>query len=862
MSDAARYEIKIDLQGLIRLLAKNLYAEADVFVRELIQNAHDSIKRRSELDKNAPNGVINLYINRTASTITITDNGSGLTESEIHDYLSTIGRSGTGAFRQELIEKGRQAEVTLIGQFGIGLLSAFVVAHQVEVETLSVQPNSPAWHWVSEGQSDYQLEKGKRTTVGTTITLHITSNYRDVLDTEEIRKAVKKYADFIPYPIYIGTESSSANAINAPWHLTYSDERERLLEYTAFVNRRFPDRAVEIIPIEMRRPYHVDGVLYISDRRVPDINTSGLLDVYQARMFVTSESRDLLPGWAKFIRGVIDSPDLTLTASRDAVQQDIIAREIKEALGDYIVKHLKMLAQTQPNQLERILEWHSYHFKGMALTHDDFFDSVVDMIPFETNRGLLNISQYLELAARLESQPAQTIFYFTEQATASQFYMLCNAKGLAVISAVLPFEEEFLRKYAYRHGGGVKLHKFGETGSLFLFDAVTADESEAFRLLEADFRRTINNPASQVRVVHFKPESLPALIVLSSDSKLRQELEGARRSLVMPESVRNIADKILAERNAPPIILHLNADNATVKQMARLALGRNDESETYEAARLAIYNNAVLLSQHLVTPENIQTIVDSSNQAIKLLISQTEQLSEMQLRLSAATRALREKDQPLVTEEVKNSLKPLVCLISTPKHTTTFAYETALLPALRAVLENAPYYWQVIEAEDRISARFAGVNVGLADISDRHPEVMMDLGYMISRRKPEQIVIGLQRVGTGQSLPDQTSLIRLNYPATVTVAELIEIFGRELGRVVELQTLNKTKQAHYLSPTLLSQKFRVEPKIAQLLSQAYPSIEAFVEASVEDIRQNAPDLSRGMANGLKEDIADLLKELR
>ena len=134
-ANPTRYEIKIDLQGLIRLLAKNLYAEADVFIRELIQNAHDSIKRRAELKQNAPPGIIRIRTDRETSTITITDNGAGLTEQEVHDYLSTIGRSGTGEFRQELLKKGRQAEVNLIGQFGIGLLSAFVVAYKVEVET-------------------------------------------------------------------------------------------------------------------------------------------------------------------------------------------------------------------------------------------------------------------------------------------------------------------------------------------------------------------------------------------------------------------------------------------------------------------------------------------------------------------------------------------------------------------------------------------------------------------------------------------------------------------------------------------------------------------------------------------------------
>ena len=127
-------EFQIDLQGLIKLLAKNLYAEADVFVREMLQNAHDSVKRRREWQGDGtPDGVVRVKIDRQAATVAITDNGAGMTETEVREYLSTIGRSGTDAFRRDLVEKGRQAEVTVIGQFGIGLLLAFIVADRVGV---------------------------------------------------------------------------------------------------------------------------------------------------------------------------------------------------------------------------------------------------------------------------------------------------------------------------------------------------------------------------------------------------------------------------------------------------------------------------------------------------------------------------------------------------------------------------------------------------------------------------------------------------------------------------------------------------------------------------------------------------------
>ncbi len=156
-------EFQIDLQGLIKLLAKNLYAEADVFVREMLQNGHDSVKRRRELQGDgAPPGEIRVQVDRMAGTIAFTDNGAGMTETEVREYLSTIGRSGTDAFRQDLVAKGRQAEVTVIGQFGIGLLSAFIVADRVVVETLSWRSGNPAWRWESNGEKTYELQGGDR----------------------------------------------------------------------------------------------------------------------------------------------------------------------------------------------------------------------------------------------------------------------------------------------------------------------------------------------------------------------------------------------------------------------------------------------------------------------------------------------------------------------------------------------------------------------------------------------------------------------------------------------------------------------------------------------------------------------------
>jgi HSP90 family molecular chaperone len=215
---AEQRTFQIQLEGLIQLLAQNLYAEPEVFLREMIQNAHDSIKRRGELarerrEQEPPPARIQVVIDPAAAEIHIHANGSGLTEEEIDGYLSTIGRSGTDELRQRLTEADRGRTVELIGQFGIGLLSAFIVADRVTVVTKAA--GHEALRWESCGGSNYTVRPGHREQVGTTVTLHVTPDHSRYLDRERLESIIRTYADFIGMPVYV---NGDAEPVNAPWH--------------------------------------------------------------------------------------------------------------------------------------------------------------------------------------------------------------------------------------------------------------------------------------------------------------------------------------------------------------------------------------------------------------------------------------------------------------------------------------------------------------------------------------------------------------------------------------------------------------------------------------------------------------------
>ncbi len=225
----SQHDIKFEIEGLISLLAQNLYADPDVFLREMIQNAHDSILKRAALAQppgsfRPSDGRIEI-VPLAPRSLRITDNGAGLHESEIHDFLSTVGKSGTRDLKEKLRTSDRATAVELIGQFGIGLLSAFVVAERVEITTRP--EGGPAMRWSSKGGKHYELEPAERAGTGTDVTLHLQPQSTRYLDPERLRGIVRRYADFIGIPITIGADTSPANAVDAPWHRPLPDDKAR-----------------------------------------------------------------------------------------------------------------------------------------------------------------------------------------------------------------------------------------------------------------------------------------------------------------------------------------------------------------------------------------------------------------------------------------------------------------------------------------------------------------------------------------------------------------------------------------------------------------------------------------------------------
>ena len=688
---------QIQLEGLIQLLAQNLYADPDVFLREMIQNAHDSITRRAESarergEERPPGARIAVEVDRAAQEIRIADNGCGLTDAEIDAFLSTIGRSGTNELRQRIVAADRGRTVELIGQFGIGLLSAFIVADRVSVVTKAA--GHDALHWESFGGRNYSVRPGRREYVGTTVILHVSPQHTRYLDSVRLKQIIRTYADFIGVPVYVNDDAEPANSVNAPWHREYADERERFMAHRDFWDRRFVDEnALHMLLVDEpftwpdadypggERTGRIRGVLAITDRRTPDVNARGTVDVYINRMFIGAANRDVLPPWAKFLQGVLECNELTPNAARDNVRHNAALVAVQRTLGDLVVRELTRLSEASRRSFTEIMRWHSYHILAMAVQpeHERFFRAVADLALLETDQGPMTVADYLASAER-RSDGSAVVHYVTEDESAKQYMLLAGARGVRVFDCTEAFAERFLKKYADAWPERVRLNRLDQAGAEALFEPLDAREADQYIALEQAYATLFPDRRVTARASRFQPTALPAVLTETRESRRRREMDVLAADVTMPSAIRDIVQDFLAEAD-DPLTLHLNATNPIIR---RLAARPSLDDEVSRSALLALYNNALMLLARTLPPDAVQTMFTQFNQVIELMLGLAEQVA--QGPADAIPSPVETEPQPTY----------LTCAVTLPEGEPR---SEEIFAAIRSVLETKPYYWHVHRAD-------------------------------------------------------------------------------------------------------------------------------------------------------------------
>ncbi|WP_436714590.1 ATP-binding protein [Roseiconus lacunae] len=570
MSSPATAKFDLHLPGLLKVLAEHLYSDRRVGFRELLQNAHDSCSRRRIEAPGDFQPRIRVSIDADEGILVIDDNGCGLTEDEIVNYLATIGRGYTRQLREEAALNDPESYRELIGQFGLGFLSAFLIASEVEVHTLSYQAGSEPMIWRSQGNETYQMCAGTRRDIGTTIRLTCKPSMRFLFQKDAIAELVERYCDFLPVPIYVAPSRTPVNRQIAPW--AEVDFESAWDEFGQSQTRaadclwklQLKDWRLDLGHDSILIP--LSGVVYVPARSTVSLNEFGDATVYIRNMFITDSNRSLLPNWAKFIRGYLESPMLQPTASREDIHEDENFELVCEAIEQQLLQGIRELCENDLRRWNMIVDCHTDLIMGWAATCDHFFDHIADCIQLRTTRGMMTVDQYRSQC------PDDKIYYETTHSPSFFEQVLLEGQSKPVIDAswfgVLPFLKEFARR-----DRSIELVRTDADLKTLMRDI----PEDSFTDLLVAFRKVYEN----TRIARFQPDEIPAVFLYSQHAEFIAEseeaLSGDQLFPGVADAISDIVENLVRAGESTEGVLTLNANSPLIRQLAAAARQGNLE---------------------------------------------------------------------------------------------------------------------------------------------------------------------------------------------------------------------------------------------------------------------------------------------
>lgn len=599
------YSTEVNLNGLIEVLSKHLYSTPVVAVRELVQNGHDAIVRRRIEQPNAPkDNAIRVVADVARSTITISDTGAGLTESEIHGFLATVGVGYTRMLRQQDDNTG------LIGMFGLGFLSAFVLAKEVTVLTTSWQTPDQSWKYHSTDGQKYTVTPHQASEPGTQVILTLKEEYSHLASKNLLNRVLSRYCILLHEPVYVGDASEPVNKLQPPWREETPDgvtmhralvQRKNLAFAAQFESSFEPICTIPVVPAGMSDAV---GILWIQDGATYGTSDNRNLSLFLRGMLLDDEARELLPPWAGFIGGVIESSKLTPTASREDLQRDETWVAVQEALKEALISGLSDLAQNQPEIWRRVLMRHNEALLGAALCDDRLFDLLKDRLQVPTSKGALlakdlRVNNSIHILLSRDGGFEEMLFHILQRPV---------ARGDRY--AVVPF----LRRWALLYH--CRIIEVGtQTGNEQLFSLAELPEEQVAYLEEhlCD--------GEQLIISRFEPAVLPLVVTPDREAELKQILEqddaDKRISTAALMLARQFTSQIQKTKTSS---LYINLNNPCIMQ---LVTALQHQQQPAAALRLLKSLKVILCSSGNKEQQwDLHQALDDFTQVIPVLINQ------------------------------------------------------------------------------------------------------------------------------------------------------------------------------------------------------------------------------------------------
>lgn len=479
--------ISVNTSDIFPIIKKWLYSEHDIFLRELTANATDAITKRATLarvsNQEIPTGKITVSVDKTAKIITIEDNGIGMTEAEVEKYIAQLAFSGAEEFVKKMKDQGSTPNSDIIGKFGLGFYSAFMVSSRVVVESLSMAEGSVPTKWICEGETDYSFEESTKTDVGTKITLHVNAESEEFLNAWKVSTTLKKFCDFMPYEIHVvdleaKDEHGNPGLVNDTQPLWKKDPSTlNDQDYKDFYKKLFPMDGDPLFWIHLRvdHPFTLEGILFFPKLNPNKPFNESNIRLYNKQVFVSNNVKDIVPEFLSLLKGCIDSSDIPLNVSRSSLQGDPNIKKISNYVIKKVAESLKKLFNNDRPRYETIWEDISLFIKYGAISDTKFDEMMRDFVVYKNSENKFEtLPEYKEsVPAAFKEKLGNKVLYFEKGKSDYALRKELISQGLQAIET-----ESYIDPHFMQH---VEMTKIGD--STYSFASV---DSEIATLLEQD----------------------------------------------------------------------------------------------------------------------------------------------------------------------------------------------------------------------------------------------------------------------------------------------------------------------------------------------------------------------------------------
>ena len=655
--------LSINSQNIFPIIKKWMYSDHDIFYRELVSNACDAITKLKKLsmigEYEAPDDIeykVEIKLSAKDKTIKIIDNGIGMTKDEVDEYINQIAFSGAEAFLEKYKDKANDDQI--IGHFGLGFYSAFMVADQVTIDTLSFKDGAESVHWSCDGGTEYDISEGTKATPGTEITLYLNEDSYEFANEYKAKEVLDKYCSFMPIPIFVTNEDAgeqteeipeeevtekdtvldtfikdavteevekedgtketvekvpakkmakivkrpvAINDINPLWTKHPNECSDE--DYKEFYRKVFHDYKEPLfwIHLNMDYPFNLKGILYF-----PKINTEyesieGTIKLYNNQVFVADNIKEVIPEFLLLLKGVIDCPDLPLNVSRSALQNDGFVKKISDYITKMVADKLSGMCKTDKENYEKYWDDINPFIKFGCLKDEKFAEKMNDYIIFKNLDG-----KYLTLKECLEENKEKhenTVFYVTDEVEQSQYINMFKKEGIDAVILTHNIDQPFITNMESKNEN-LKFKRIDADLSDSFKEETSKDElKDMTEKLSKTFKDALGKENLTVNVEKLKDASISSMITLSEESRRMQDMMKMYGMGGMDPNMFGAEGQTLV----------LNANNDLVKYVAEHADGENTKIICEQLYDLAMLSHAPL------SPEQMTGFIARSNKIMELL---------------------------------------------------------------------------------------------------------------------------------------------------------------------------------------------------------------------------------------------------